>query len=93
MLSLTLPLPSASSFPDCTKLRDHPLHAFLFEWLYGYNVAPHHLIILLPSCTLCIANMFSLYLSHYNLAAHWTKNTAPIIDTFVSLRPYALKWG
>jgi hypothetical protein len=45
-----------------------PLHCFISNCLFGYDHdASNHLIIVLPSCTLRIYTMHSIFLSRYSL--------------------------
>ena len=48
---------------DCTSDRDYPLSCFVSETLYLYEDAPHHLIILLSSCTLRVLPLIDCFVS------------------------------
>jgi hypothetical protein len=46
-----------------------PLHCFISNCLFGYDHdAPNYLIIVLPSCTLRVYTMTSIFLSRYSLS-------------------------
>ena len=50
---------------DCTIERDYPLYCYLSETLFLYEDAPHHLIILLSSCTLRVFPMTDVFVSRF----------------------------
>src|SRR6267154_2428451 len=50
---------------DCTPDRDYPLHCFISDMLFIAEDAPHHLIISLHSCTLCVCPMSSILLTRF----------------------------
>jgi len=72
---------------DCTAARDYPLSCYLSETLFIVENAPHHLIIILPSCTLRVSPLTSIFLSRF------TMDTPPTIksqidDLTTSFRRY-----
>jgi hypothetical protein len=52
---------------DCTPNRDYPLSCFLSETYFIVEDAPHHLIITLPSCTLCVFPLSCIFLSRFTM--------------------------
>jgi hypothetical protein len=62
---------------DCTANRDYPLHCFFSECLYCVEDAPHHLIISLPSCTLCVSPMSDIWLIRFKFSARFSHTIQP----------------
>ena len=72
---------------DCTTDRDYPLSCYLSETLFIVENAPHHLIIILPSCTLCVSPMTSIYLTQFIMNMPPTTKSQ-IDDLTTSFRRY-----
>jgi len=57
---------------DCMIERDYPLYCYISETLFLYEDAPHHLIIFLSSCTLCVFPMTDVFILHFTFHIPFT---------------------